>query len=62
MINDSFGHIIEEERDALLKKIESEKLLASTKFLLKYARQRNLTIYLFDYATLCIYKTQKING
>ena len=33
----------------LLKKIKTEKLLASTKYLLIYGRQENLTTYFSDY-------------
>ena len=47
-----------EEVDAALKKLKTEKLLASMKFLHKYGRQRNLTTYFFDYATQSINKTQ----
>ena len=32
------------------------------KHLLKYERQKELMTYLFDYAMLCINKTQKRNG
>ena len=48
--------------DTVLKKLRAEKLKASTKYLLKYGRQEDLTTYLFDYAMLTINKIQKRNG
>ena len=38
------------------KQLKAEKLQSSTKYLLKYERQENLTSYFFDYATLGINK------
>ena len=39
------------------KKFKEEMLKASMKYLLKYQKQENLTIYFFDYATQSINKT-----
>ena len=45
------GHFMEEELDAVLKKLKVEKLLALMKYLPKYGRQKKLMTYFSDYAT-----------
>ena len=52
------GRFMEEKLDAELKKLDTEKPQALTIYLLKYGRPENLTMYLFDYASLCKKKTQ----
>ena len=43
------------------KKLKAEKLLASTKYLLKFGRQENLTTCFFDYLKQFINKTRLKN-
>ena len=52
----------EKELDAVLKKIKAEKLQTSMKYLQKFQKQENLATYFFNYAILCIIKTQRRNG
>ena len=47
------GHLIEDEIETILKKLKTEKLQATTKYVLKYGRRENLSTYFFDYRTLC---------
>ena len=52
------GQFMEKILDAVLKKLKTEYLHASMKYLLKYQRQENLMIYFYGYAMLRINKTQ----